>query len=464
VATTDFQPHPPASDDVRVPLAVDLDGTLIRTDLLWESFVALLRQSPFTLLKTPFWWVRGRARLKQELGRRVTLDPAGLPVHGEFLVWLHGEKARGRKLLLATASDAQFATPVGQHFKLFEEILGSDGRQNLRGANKGRTLAARFGERGFDYAGNSSVDLAVWPFARAAVVVNAPANLPARAAQVAQLGPVFPRPRAEWPALLAALKPERWPINLLLLVPVLLLPPGRSFGQISALLCVLTAFLCTSSASALLRALLDLDADRRDATACARSFAAGDAPLSLGLALIPLLALAAVGLAAAVEPRLGYLLAAVLAVEALRLFRFRRWLTTDVVALTWLALTRLAAGTLLIGGTLTTGLTAFFALALAAVAAAERRPPTPGRGAWLLAHGCGLLAGPALGWFAGTPAAGLAFQRPGLLLLLWPALLLWIIRALKTAATNPNQPATRDPFRWLLAAAGAGVLWLAVHG
>lgn len=155
---------------------------------------------------------------------------------------------------------------------------------------------------------------------------------------------------------------------------------------------------------------------------------------------------------------------AVLSVEALRLFRFRRWLTTDVVALTWLALTRLAAGTLVVGGTLTTGLTMFMALALAAVAAAERRPPAPGRGAWLLAHGCGLLAGPALGWFAGTPAAGLAFQRPGLLLLLWPALLLWIIRALKTAATNPNQPATRDPFRWLLAAAGAGVLWLAVHG
>ena len=191
--------------------------------------------------------------------------------------------------------------------------------------------------------------------------------------------------------------------------------------------------------------------------------AAGDAPLSLGLALIPLLALAAVGLAAGVELRLGALVVAVLAVETLRLFRLRRWLATDVVALTWLALARLAAGTLVVGGTLTTGLAMFITLALAAVAAAERRPPAPGRGQSLLAHGCGL-AGTALLWFVATPGAALAFQKPELLLLLWPALPMWIIRALKTAATHPNQPATRDPLRWLFAVAGASVLWLAVHG
>ena len=67
------------SDDVRVPLAVDLDGTLIRTDLLWESFLVVMRREPWTLLRAPFWWACGRARLKQELGRRATLDPASLP-------------------------------------------------------------------------------------------------------------------------------------------------------------------------------------------------------------------------------------------------------------------------------------------------------------------------------------------------------------------------------------------------
>lgn len=470
----------PLPDDVQVPLAVDLDGTLIRTDLLMESLVALLRHRPWVLLLAPFWWAHGRARLKQELGRRVTVNPAQLPVHEEFLAWLHTEKARGRKLILATASDAQFATPVGEHFKLFEEILGSDGRSNLRGANKGRVLAARFGERGFDYAGNSTVDLAVWPFARAAVVVNAPPGLPARAAKVARPGPVFLRPRAELPALLAALEPARWLVNLLVLAPLLLLPPGRAVAHPLALGLVFAAFLLATSAASLLQALLDLEANRREAAETAghprhyAPFAAGDASLALGLALIPLLMLLALGLGALAAPQLAAMLAAVLALETVRLFWLRRALGPDVVAQVWLALARLAAGSLATGATLAGGWVLFLALALAAVAAAERRWPGAGRRPWLLAHGCGLLAGPALGWFAGTPPAALIFQRPGLLLLLWPALLLWIIRALKTSPdiAPPSSPGTgtrfpaasRDPFRWALAAAGAAVVWLAVHG
>jgi 4-hydroxybenzoate polyprenyltransferase len=460
------QPRPPVESPAplppAVPLAVDLDGTLIRTDLLWESFVAVLRQRPWVLLRAPCWWARGRACLKQELGRRAALDPALLPVHEDFLAWLRTEKARGRKLILATASDAEFATPVGKHFGLFDEILGSDGRQNLRGANKGRVLAARFGERGFDYAGNSSVDLAVWPFARAAVVVNARPSLPARAEKVAQAGPVFPRPRAELPALLAALCPTGWFACLLVLAPLLLLPPGSGLVQPAALGLTLAAFLLADSAMSLLRALLDLDADRRDATRRHGSLAAGDAPLSRALALIPLLVLGTLALSTLAAPALGALLSAVLALEAVRLWWLRRWLVPDVVAQAWLAMTRVAAGTLAVGGTLAGGFAGFLALAFAAVAAAERHRPEDAARSWRLAHGCGLVAGPVLGWFAGTPEAALAFQRPGWLLLLWPALLLWIIRALKTAST-PAQPA-RDAFRWTLALVAAAVVWLAVHG
>jgi hypothetical protein len=32
------------------PLVVDLDGTLIKTDLLWESLARLLRRNPFMLV------------------------------------------------------------------------------------------------------------------------------------------------------------------------------------------------------------------------------------------------------------------------------------------------------------------------------------------------------------------------------------------------------------------------------
>jgi apolipoprotein N-acyltransferase len=175
----------------QIPLVVDLDGTLIKTDLLWESLARLLRRNPFALFANLFWWTRGRAFLKKKLAARVTIDPATLPYHEPFLKFLRDQKAAGRKIILATASDLQMAKPVADYVGLFDEVLGSDGKTNLRGGNKLKALVARFGERGFDYAGNSSVDLAVWPGARNAIVVNAGHALVRQAANCAKLGPMF---------------------------------------------------------------------------------------------------------------------------------------------------------------------------------------------------------------------------------------------------------------------------------
>jgi apolipoprotein N-acyltransferase len=184
-------PPPPAATPQSVPLCVDLDGTLIKTDLLWESLARLLRRNPLQLLSVLFWWARGRAFLKQQLVRRVTVDPATLPYHQPFLDYLREQKAAGRRLVLVTASDRDMALPVAKHVGLFDDVLGSDGRTNLRGANKLKVLVEKFGERGFDYAGNSSVDYAVWRGAREAVVVNARPAVVKRAAECARPGPTF---------------------------------------------------------------------------------------------------------------------------------------------------------------------------------------------------------------------------------------------------------------------------------
>ncbi len=174
------------------PLVVDLDGTLIKTDLLWESLARLLRRNPFQLFPVLFWWTtRGRAFLKKQLAARVTIDPAALPFNQPFLAFLREQKRAGRKLVLATASDREMALPVANYLGLFDEVLGSDGKTNLRGANKLKVLTAKFGERGFDYAGNSAPDLAIWRGAREAIVVNAGPALVRQAAQSARPGPAF---------------------------------------------------------------------------------------------------------------------------------------------------------------------------------------------------------------------------------------------------------------------------------
>ena len=47
------------SETKAMPLAVDLDGTLIATDLLWEGFFLLLRLNPLFLFVAPFWVLQG---------------------------------------------------------------------------------------------------------------------------------------------------------------------------------------------------------------------------------------------------------------------------------------------------------------------------------------------------------------------------------------------------------------------
>jgi hypothetical protein len=186
------QPTEPADPDHAIPLCVDLDGTLIKTDLFWESSLLLLKRNPLWLFALPIWWMKGRAHLKRQIATRSgQLDPARLPYHKSFLEFLRSEHRRGRQLILATASDRSLAQPVANHIGLFCDVLASDGKTNLRGAAKRQALVERYGERGFDYAGNSSVDLAVWRQARAAIVVNSCRRLVRRAAKLTTVAETF---------------------------------------------------------------------------------------------------------------------------------------------------------------------------------------------------------------------------------------------------------------------------------
>ena len=180
------------SPSAQVPLVVDLDGTLIRTDLLWEYLGRLVRRNPCWIFPILFWWLRGRAFLKQQLARRVQLDPLALPYHKDFMRWLRAQKAGGRTIILATASDYHMAKPVADCVGLFDEVLASDGKTNLRRGNKLKALIAKYGERGFDYAGNSPDDLAVWSGAREAIVVNASRKVRAQAATITRIAETFP--------------------------------------------------------------------------------------------------------------------------------------------------------------------------------------------------------------------------------------------------------------------------------
>ena len=170
---------------------MDLDGTLLNTDMLWESLKDVARKRPWCVLLFPIWFLQGRAHLKREVAARANVDIAALPFHHGFVEFLKQEKTRGRKLILATASDQVIAEKIAAHFGLFDEVLASDGTSNLRGPAKAALLTERFGKRGFDYAGNSHVDLQVWSETRRAIVVNGSEELVAKARAVATVAHIF---------------------------------------------------------------------------------------------------------------------------------------------------------------------------------------------------------------------------------------------------------------------------------
>ena len=154
--------------DSQIPLCVDLDGTLVRTDTLVEALLLLCRSQPRQLLALPLWLGQGLARFKERVATVVRVDPASLPYDPDLLDYLRNERDRGRRLLLVTASHERTARDVADHLELFDEVIATNGRQNLKGRRKRDELVRRFGDGGFDYAGDSAADLSVWPAARRA--------------------------------------------------------------------------------------------------------------------------------------------------------------------------------------------------------------------------------------------------------------------------------------------------------
>jgi phosphoserine phosphatase len=200
--------------DEQPPLVVDLDGTLIKTDLLLETLAGSVRRSPWIVLALPFWLAAGRARLKRELGLHAgPIAPQTLPYRVEVLQWLEAERRAGRRVVVATASDEQVARAIATHVGV-AELIASDGHTNLKGARKRDALVARFGERGFDYAGDDRADLPVWASARRAIVVSADARLADAARRVCaetRTIPVSPVGFAPFARALRALRGDQIP-------------------------------------------------------------------------------------------------------------------------------------------------------------------------------------------------------------------------------------------------------------
>lgn len=331
------------------PLVIDLDGTLIHSDMLHESALLLLRDKPIHLPKLALWLGRGKAVMKQRLAEMVAPNASALPYNEALLNWLKEERATGRTLVLCTASDQKVADAIANHLGIFDEVIASNGQTNLAGPNKASLLSDRFGAQGFDYAGNSHEDLAVWAVARKTILVNASPRVKRMAELLGTVDRVFERIATPLPIWGRMLRTHQWLKNLLLFVPLL---AAHEWGSGEAWWSLILAFfsfsLCASSVY-IANDLLDLESDRLHPRKRLRPFASGNLPVWSGVVCIPLLLIASLVIGSQVGGSFLAWLGLYFTITCAYSWALKRVVLVDCLTLALLYTLRVVAGAAAIG-------------------------------------------------------------------------------------------------------------------
>jgi len=457
-----------------VPLFVDLDGTLIKTDLLMESALRLFKKSPLSLFSMLVWLIRGgKSGLKAEIARRVELDSSLLPLHADLVEFLRDEAASGRALYLATASDRVLAEPVARRLGIFADVLASTPGNNLKGQRKLDSILSTTSGGPFDYAGNDHADMPVWAVARRKLVVNPAAGVVAAARARFDVQRVFedrPRKLRTW---LRAIRLYQWLKNLLLFVPLF---TSHAFTGMALLTVAMgfTAFGCVASATYLLNDLLDLDSDRRHPRKSQRPLAAGNiGPVS---GLVATLVLLVVGLTIAVTLSVPFLLSifAYLILTLSYSLYFKTYVLLDVLLLAALYTVRIIAGALAIEVSLSSWLLAFSMFVFLNLALVKRcselkameshsRAAASGRDYRISDLGTLSSMGIAAGYisvlilalYVDNPVVRNSYSNPLVLWLLCPFMMYWVSRLwIKTSRGEMNDDpllySLRDRASWII--------------
>jgi 4-hydroxybenzoate polyprenyltransferase/phosphoserine phosphatase len=461
-------------------LCVDLDGTLIRGNVLWECVLVLLKTRPIALLLVPFWLLAGRAALKRHLAARTHLNPARLPYRQQVLELIQQEKASGRRIALVTAADRELAEAIASYLGLFDEVHASDGQLNLKGANKAAFLAQHFAQTGFEYVGDSAADVEVWRNARAAYVVGTQTRA-GQAAAVTTLKGTMLEPRTSFRTWINALRGHHWAKNSLLFLP-LALSHNLALESIARTFLGFALYGFCASGLYILNDLLDLHSDREHPWKKARPFAAGEISIPEGLLASLVLLCSALGLGFLLDVHFGFALLGYATLTMLYSLYLKKIALLDVFVLSSFYSFRILAGALISATPLSQWFLAFSMFFFLSLAMAKRysellhasdlvntgnsgRSYHTGDRELLLSLGVGssFSAVVIFSLYVQSQDVRLLYSTPEFLLLLCPIVLYWLSRNWLLAhrgelKEDPVTLAIRDPVSYGVALASAVVI------
>jgi 4-hydroxybenzoate polyprenyltransferase/phosphoserine phosphatase len=477
----------------RAPLCIDLDGTLIRSDLTFESLVTALRRSPWILFWLPLWLLRGKHRLKDELAKRGTVDAATLPYNDQVLALAREARRSGREVVLVTGSHTTYAKQVVAHTGVFDEFIASDEHCNLTGRRKAKALDERFGHEGYEYAGNDAVDLPVWRSAGAAVTVNAPERVVRQVARLGKPHVNLPTSRLPLRVWLKAVRIQQWVKNALIFIPVV---TAHLILDARAIAAGAVAFLCfglCASATYLINDLFDVQADRQHAKKRNRPLAAGLLEPRSAVIVAALLFASGLAVSVALPVNFRLALATYLVVTLLYSFWLKQIATLDVITLAGLYTLRIIAGALAVSVPVSFWLLAFSIFIFLSLAMVKRvaeliemrrKEQAAGRSLgfvqgrqystediWVLTalgSSSAYLSVLVLAFYIQAPEVSMLYRTPQILWLLAPLMLvwttrLWVVTARGYMNEDPIYYSVKDPETWMSAAISAVILIAATY-
>lgn len=270
-----------------LPLVVDLDGTLIRTDLLVESFLSLLAKNPIAALASLLVLFQGKAAFKAHLAGLVELQLHSLPLDPAVVALIEAARGEGRPVWLASASHERYVTGLAEHLGWFDGVLASTPERNLAGRAKADALIARFGRQGFAYAGNAKVDLAIWEHSAGAFMAGGSGSLARSLRRMRPEAVILEHKAGGIAPYLRAMRPHQWLKNVLIFVPA---TAGHVLmHELPTLIVAFLAFSLCASSVYITNDLLDLPGDRDHPRKRNRPLASGAIPAVRGALLAMLL-------------------------------------------------------------------------------------------------------------------------------------------------------------------------------
>ena len=360
----------PSAIEADVPLVLDLDHTLVRTDTLYETCLAFLKQNPFNLFRVFLWLLKGRPVLKRRLGEAAEVDIEGLPLNQDVIALANAAHAEGRRVIIATAADESVAKKVAARLDIPVDVRASDGINNLKGKKKAAALTTEF-PQGFDYAGDSRADLPVWQAARKAILVGASSSTRKRATALGNVDQVIPG-RSAAKALIKAMRLHQWSKNALIFVPAVLSGKIFDVSVWPALMLTFFAIGFVASATYILNDAWDIRDDRRHWSKHKRPLASGALPILTGLGAVPFGLAIGFVLAWIVNPLVALVLGIYLVLTLAYSFRLKRLMIHDALVLASLFTIRLALGTVAVAAVPSSWLFVFSMFFFLSLALAKR--------------------------------------------------------------------------------------------